>query len=174
MTHRMTHQRHRRGPDGHGRQRARRGAVGASILAMLGEQPMNGYELIGALEERSGGRWKPGPGSIYPALRRLEHRGYITATEADTDDKRRFELTDAGQQRLAEHQAAGNDTPWDDHGLGHHGELRRSLAELTGPARQIGRFGSTDQVDAAVAAVKATTATLYRILADGPATETDE
>ncbi len=167
MPHGTAHQHHRRGPDSHGRHRARRGAVGAAVLALLAEQPMHGYELISALEERSGGRWKPSPGSIYPALRRLEHRGFISSTE--TDGKRRFELTDAGRERLAEQERAGIDAPWDDHGLGGHGELRRAVAELTGPARQIGRFGSPDQVDAAVAAVKATTLSLYRLLADGPA-----
>jgi DNA-binding PadR family transcriptional regulator len=155
----------RRGPHGHGRQRARRGAVGAAILALLDERPMHGYELIAALEERSGGRWKPSPGSIYPALQRLEDRGFITA--AEDDDQRRFELTDDGRERLAEHRQAGNGEPWNEHGLGAHGELRRAMSELTGPARQIGRFGTPEQVAAAVAAVKATTATLYRILADG-------
>ena len=127
---------------------------------------MHGYELITALEERSGGRWKPSPGSIYPALRRLEHRGFIASTETD-DDKRRFELTDAGRQRLAEHQEAGDQAPWDDPGLRSHGELRRAVSELTGPARQIGRFGSPEQVTAAVAAVKTATASLYRVLSDG-------
>jgi DNA-binding PadR family transcriptional regulator len=129
---------------------------------------MHGYELISALEEKSGGRWKPSPGSIYPALRRLEHRGFITAVETDDDDhKRRFELTDLGRERVAEHRDAGNDAPWDEHGLGDHGELRRAIAELVGPARQIGRFGTPDQTTAAATAVKEATTKLYRILADG-------
>ena len=173
-----------RGPHGHGRQRARRGAVGAAILALLDERPMHGYELIGALEERSGGRWKPSPGSIYPALHRLEDRGFITASDRDGtndatgaaaghDAQRRYELTDDGRDRLAEHRLAGNAEPWNEHGLGSHGELRRAMSELTGPARQIGRFGSPDQIVAAVAAVKVATASLYRILAEGSTTPTE-
>ncbi len=143
------------------------------MLGLLAERPMHGYELITALEERSGGRWRPSPGSIYPALRRLEHRGFVTAT--DDGGKRRFELTEAGRERVAEHQRSGAEAPWDDHGLGRHGELRRAVAELTGPARQIGRFGSSDQIAAAVAAITDTTTTLYRILADGRAvTGTDD
>ncbi len=166
MTHGMKHEhRRRRAPDGHGRHRARRGAVGAAILGLLDEQPMHGYELITALEERSGGRWKPSAGSVYPALRRLEFHGLITSTE--DDGKRRFALTPTGRERLAEQQKAGHETPWDDHGLGSHGELRRAIAELTGPARQIGRFGTPEQMTTAVEAVKATTASLYRLLADG-------
>jgi DNA-binding PadR family transcriptional regulator len=142
------------------------------VLGLLAEQPMHGYELITALEERSGGRWKPSPGSIYPALRRLEHRGFIASTEID-GEKRRFELTDTGRQRLSEHQQAGDHKPWDDQALGGHGELRRAISELTGPARQIGRFGTSEQATDAIAAVKAATASLYRILADG-VTETDQ
>ena len=127
---------------------------------------MHGYELIHALEEKSGGRWNPSAGSIYPALRRLEHRGFIVSTESD-DDRRRFELTDLGRERVEEHRAAGHDAPWDDHGLGDHGDLRRAVAELMGPARQIGRFGTPEQSVRAVAVVKEATAGLYRILADG-------
>jgi DNA-binding PadR family transcriptional regulator len=172
MQQRMKLHQHRRGPDGHGRHRARRGAVGAAILAQLAEHPMHGYELINALDERSGGRWKPSPGSIYPALRRLEYRGFIRSTETESDDKRRFELTDAGRERLAEHERSGGPNPWDDPGMGAHGELRRAMSELSGPARQIGRFGSPEQIAAAVSAVTSTTAALYRILADGVADDT--
>ena len=162
---RGNHQHHNlRGPGGHGRHRARRGAVGAAILTLLDEQPMHGYELIGALEERSGGRWKPSAGSIYPALQRLEERGLIERADDAEDGKRRYQITDVGRERLAE-RAPDAPAPWDDESIGRHGELRRALAELVGPARQIGRFGSTEQVDAAAAAIKETTAKLYTILA---------
>ena len=163
----------RRDGSGHGRRRARRGAVGSAVLALLDERPMHGYEVITALEQRSGGRWKPSAGSIYPALRRLEHRGFVVSAESD-DGRHRFELTDAGRDRVAEHRAAGHDAPWHEHGLGHHGDLRRAVAELTGPARQIGRFGTAEQSARAVAAVKEATAALYRILADGPGEPDDD
>lgn len=165
---RRNHQHHLRGPKGHGRHRARRGAVGTAILTLLDEQPMHGYELIGALEERSGGRWKPSAGSIYPALQRLEDRGLISPVTGEADDgKRRFELTEAGRQRLAER---GDDAtpPWADEHVGRHGELRRAMAELSGPAKQIGRFGTTEQIDAATAAVQDATTRLYQILAEAP------
>lgn len=168
MTHRTRHSRHLRGPRGHGRHRARRGAVGAAVLTVLAEGPMHGYELITTLEERSGGRWKPSPGSIYPALHKLEHRGFITSEEAESGSKRRFELTTAGRERLAEIEESGAPPPWEMTDLGSHGELRRAVAELTGPARQIGRFGTAEQSASAVAAIKEATASLYRILADGP------
>ena len=60
---------------------------------------MNGYELITELETRSEGRWRPSPGAIYPALRKLEDRGSITSTEVG--GKLQFELTDRGRTMLA-------------------------------------------------------------------------
>ena len=133
---------------------------------------MNGYELMAELDDRSAGKWKPSSGSIYPALHRLEQRGLIAASAAAEGDKPRYELTNEGRQRLGEITAEADGTPpWEEE-VTHHGEIRGALAELVGPARQLGRFGSPDQIEAATAAIKATTASLYRILADGPETGT--
>ena len=44
---------------------------------------MHGYELITELEARSSGRWRPSPGSIYPALTRMEEQGLLRAEELD-------------------------------------------------------------------------------------------
>lgn len=133
---------------------------------------MHGYELITALEERSGGRWRPSPGSIYPALRKLEQRGLIEATEMDGDDtKQRYQLTDDGHRRVAEAADVGGPDPWERVAETGHGELRRAVSELAGPARQIGRFGTTAQATSAVDTIKHATAELYRILADGPAAD---
>ena len=52
----------RRGP------RVRRGDVRAAALALLAEEPRNGYQLIQEIAERSGGVWQPSPGSVYPCL----------------------------------------------------------------------------------------------------------
>src|SRR5688572_17446538 len=94
---------HGRGPGhhGHGGHRARRGAVGEAILTLLADRPMHGYELINELEERSGGRWRPSPGAIYPALGKMEHAGLITAKASPAGDKphgdkRVYSITDAG------------------------------------------------------------------------------
>src|SRR3954454_20389420 len=85
---------------GHHRQRARRGMVRGAILHLLQERPMHGYELITELEQPTGGRWKPSPGSIYPTLSALEDEGLVTGTEED--GKKRSELTDAGRAWLAD------------------------------------------------------------------------
>ena len=61
--------------------RARRGDVRAGILALLREQPRNGYQIMQELEQRSGGLWRPSPGSVYPALQLLEDEGLVRVEE---------------------------------------------------------------------------------------------
>lgn len=165
----------RRGHDarpGHGRHRARRGAIRSAVLTLLAERPMHGYELITELDERSSGRWRPSPGAMYPALARLEEHGLIASE--DDDGKRRFRLTDEGRARLAELvESQGDDSvaPWDDAGTGSRGELRHIVAELTGQARQIGRFGTSAQIDRAAGVLADAKRALYAILADDAAAD---
>src|SRR4051794_22557176 len=89
----------RRGPGGPRGPRARRGDVRSALLVLLAEEPRNGYGLMQAIEERSGGAWRPSPGSVYPTLQQLEDEGLIRTTEAD--GQRLFELTDAGREQVA-------------------------------------------------------------------------
>ena len=78
------------------RPRARRGDVRAAALALLAEQPMNGYQIIQEISERSGGVWRPSPGSVYPALQQLEDEGLIRAESAE-GGRRAYTLTDEGR-----------------------------------------------------------------------------
>src|SRR6185503_9728292 len=66
----------RRGP------RAKRGDIRAGILALLAEQPRNGYQIMQELEQRSRGAWRPSPGSVYPALQQLEDEGLVRVQES--------------------------------------------------------------------------------------------
>jgi DNA-binding PadR family transcriptional regulator len=68
------------------------------LLALLEKQPSHGYELIKALEERSGGFYSPSPGMIYPALTWLEEVGYASVTAEGT--KKLYSITDAGRAYL--------------------------------------------------------------------------
>jgi len=163
------HNHHGRG--GPHRQRARRGAVRNAVLTLLAERPMHGYELITELESRSGGRWRPSAGSIYPALTRMEQHGLLISEEVD--DKRMFTLTDSGREALAElrsSQGADAPPPWEESGHGGRGDLRRHVSELVGQARQIGRFGTPSQIEQAATVFEDAKRSLYAILAaDDPA-----
>jgi DNA-binding PadR family transcriptional regulator len=74
------------------------------ILALLAEQPRHGYELIKALEERSGGFYVPSPGVIYPALTYLEEIGHATV-EAE-GAKKLYRISQGGLDHLAANRAA--------------------------------------------------------------------
>ena len=54
-----------------------------ALLRLLAEEPRNGYQLMQTIEERSDGRWRPSPGSVYPTLAQLEDEGLIRSTERD-------------------------------------------------------------------------------------------
>lgn len=73
------------------------------ILAMLAEKPSHGYELIRALEERSGGFYSPSPGMIYPALTYLDEIGYATVAADGT--KKLYHITDEGRRYLDENRS---------------------------------------------------------------------
>ena len=74
------------------------------LLALLAERPSHGYELIKALEERSGGFYSPSPGMVYPALTWLEEVGYASVAAEGT--KKLYTITDAGRTYLAENRDA--------------------------------------------------------------------
>jgi DNA-binding PadR family transcriptional regulator len=63
---------------------------------------MHGYEMMKALEERSGGFYVASAGTIYPTLQLLEDRGLITSDQ--TEGKKVYRITDAGKAFLAEWQ----------------------------------------------------------------------
>jgi len=69
------------------------------ILQLLAEKPRHGYDIIKALEERSGGRYAPSPGTVYPTLTLLEEMGYAGAT-VEEGGKRVYAITDEGRAYL--------------------------------------------------------------------------
>src|SRR3954451_5849566 len=81
--------------------------VGPAVVALLLERPMHGYEMIQELESRTGGIWRPSPGSIYPTLQLLEDEGLIVAESSG--GRKAYTLTDAGR---AEAETAAQNPPW--------------------------------------------------------------
>ena len=104
------------------------------LLALLAERPSHGYELIKALEERSGGFYSPSPGMIYPALTWLEEMGY--ASVAAEGAKKLYSISDAGRAYLQENREAAD----------------AMLAQLEQIGRKMGRlrevFGGFDEEEA--------------------------
>ena len=141
----------------------RRGIIRDAILHLLAEQPMHGYQVMQELSERSGGRWHPSAGSIYPTLQQLEDEGLVTAE--DRDGRRTFSLTDAGQ---AAAKAVPADRPWSRHEGGN--DLGSLIRELNVAAIQVNRAGSPAARDEAGKVLTDARRALYRLLADDDAT----
>ncbi|BCM71597.1 MULTISPECIES: PadR family transcriptional regulator [Streptomyces] len=154
------------GPRGRGgpRGRARRGDVRASILALLKDRPMHGYEMIQEIAERSGGAWKPSPGSVYPTLQLLEDEGLIASRSEG--GKKLFALTDSG--RAAAEEVA--DAPWEEASRGVDwealGEIRQAGFGLMEAFGQVWKTGSKEQREKALAVINDARKKLYLILAD--------
>jgi DNA-binding PadR family transcriptional regulator len=165
------------GPFGFGRgggrgggRRARRGDVRGAALLLLEEQPRNGYQLMQEIEERSGGMWRPSPGSIYPALSQLEDEGLVRSDESA--GRRAFELTDEGRAYVDEHRESLG-LPWEDVG-GDVPEgvfqLRSLLMQLGMATMQVAQAGDEAQTAEARKVLEDARRALYRILAgDEPA-----
>ncbi|MEU6987401.1 PadR family transcriptional regulator [Streptomyces sp. NPDC046324] len=153
-----------RGRGGGGRGRARRGDVRASILTLLKDRPMHGYEMIQEIGERSGGAWKPSPGSVYPTLQLLEDEGLITSESEG--GKKLFTLTDAGRTEAE----SGPDAPWEEAGRGVDweavNEIRQAGFGLMEAFGQVWKTGSAEQRQKAVAVINEARKKLYLILAD--------
>jgi DNA-binding PadR family transcriptional regulator len=146
--------------------RARRGDVRAAALSLLAEQALNGYQIIQEISERSGGVWRPSPGSVYPALQQLEDEGLIRADAAD-GGRRAYQLTDEGRA-YAESHADELRAPWDDVAGGAGGpavEMRSLIGQLAMAAFQVVSVGSDAQVAQARQQLTDTRKALYRILA---------
>jgi DNA-binding PadR family transcriptional regulator len=55
----------------------RHGELPLVVLALLADQPMHGYEVMSELARLFGPRYRPSPGSVYPAMEALEAEGLI-------------------------------------------------------------------------------------------------
>jgi DNA-binding PadR family transcriptional regulator len=150
-------------PFGGGRGRRRRGDVRAAIVLLLAEEPRNGYQLMQEIEQRSGGRWRPSPGSVYPSLAQLEDEGLIRSTEIE--GAKLFEITDAGREHLAER--GEHAPPWEEEEDDHPAaSLKKLIGAIAQATMLVARGGSEEQIAKAVEVLKRARRELYRILAE--------
>jgi DNA-binding PadR family transcriptional regulator len=159
----------RRGP------RVRRGDVRSAILDVLrvaetSGEPVNGYQVIQQISERSDGAWRPSPGSVYPTIQQLHDEGLV-----ETDDERgrkTLALTDEGRQYVADHadELAAVWRPFEREAREEESSfagLKPEIGQVMGAVWQIVTSGSEAQQRAAIDVLVETRRKLYGILADG-------
>lgn len=152
-----------RGRRGGGR-RGKRGDVRAAILILLSERAMHGYEMIQEISERSGGLWRPSPGSVYPTLQLLVDEGLIVGTESE-GSKRLFELTDDGRTATEKVETP----PWEEIAEGvdpGQVSLHTALSQLMGAVAQSAHTASEEQQQRIVDIVNNARREVYNILGE--------
>jgi transcriptional regulator len=84
------------------------GTLDLLILKAIALEPQHGWAISERIHQISGDVLKVQQGSLYPALHRLERRGWIKASWDVSDNNRRakyYELTRAGRTALGEQEA---------------------------------------------------------------------
>ena len=80
-----------------------RGTLDMLILKTLTLQPMHGLGISRRIEQLTDGVFQVKPGSLFPALKRMEQEGWIEGAWSDSENNRRakyYRLTSAGKRRL--------------------------------------------------------------------------
>ena len=149
---------------GRGRRGARRGDVRAAVLALLLEQPMHGYELIQQIEQRSGGVWRPSPGSIYPTLQLLADEGLVSGDESG--GRRLFTLTDAGREEAQRHEGRSPFARERDESFEVAHRFRAELGQLGMAVWQVAQVGSEKQQAEILDVLAEARRRAYQLLAD--------
>jgi DNA-binding PadR family transcriptional regulator len=122
------------------------------------------------LAERSGGLWRPSPGSVYPVLQQLQDEGLVTVEDAE--GRKVFSITAAGR-KLIEDNPAEFAEPWSVAAPGPRQRVQTLFAGMTAlgaATQQVARLGTADQAERARVILDDARRALYRILAeDDPA-----
>ena len=80
-----------------------RGTLDLLLLRTLSWAPMHGLAALRSIEQRTLGELQIEEGALYPALHRLEHKGWLESEWGYTDGGRRarfYRLTTAGRRHL--------------------------------------------------------------------------
>jgi len=88
-----------------------RGTLEMLILKAVSLGPQHGYGVLLRIQEISNGTLEIQQGSLYPALYRLEHQGWIASEWGESENKRKakyYRLTAAGQRKLQSESAEWN------------------------------------------------------------------
>ncbi len=146
----------------------RRGDVRTAILALLAEQPMHGYQIIGQLGERSGGMWRPSAGSVYPTLQQLEDEGLVKGEEKE--GRKVYSLTEDGKNAAA--AGSKSRAPWDMPGSSDAVDLYGLFRPLGAAVAQVSQVGTPETIAQARTILIEARRALYRLLAEDDQPET--
>jgi transcriptional regulator len=81
------------------------GTLDVLILKALALEPMHGLGISRRVSQITGGTFDVKPGSLFPALHRMEEAGWLSAAWGESENKRRarfYRLTSAGKRQLKE------------------------------------------------------------------------
>lgn len=152
--------------------RVKRGDVRSAILDVLAAEAANGYQVIQQISERSGGAWKPSPGSVYPTVQQLEDEGLVEGREQD--GRRLLHLTDAGRAYVASHREeldatweAFHETDSERAAAAGSGDLMPVIGQVMGAVWQVMKVGTDQQRAEAAEVLGETRRRLYGLLAEG-------
>jgi DNA-binding PadR family transcriptional regulator len=159
------------------RSRVRRGDVRSAILDVLAQagEPINGYQVIQQIAERTEDAWKPSPGSVYPTIAQLADEGLVEDAPAG---RKTVQLTEAGRAHVAENAdeiaavwvAFDEDEVVDES----HADLRQVIKQTVGAIVQVATAGTPAQQAKAVEILADTRRKLYGLLAEGPDASEEE
>jgi PadR family transcriptional regulator, regulatory protein PadR len=79
------------------------GTLDMLVLKVLALAPLHGVGIADRIEQVTQGTFKVGPGSLFPALHRMEEKGWLRSSWSETAARRRarfYTLTAAGRRRL--------------------------------------------------------------------------
>ncbi|MGH7501785.1 MAG: PadR family transcriptional regulator [Longimicrobiales bacterium] len=88
------------------------GTLDLLILKALAAGDLHGLGVSRRIEEITGGTFEVGPGSLFPALHRLEEAGWLSPSWRPSENNRRakyYRLTRAGRRKLGQETAEWNE-----------------------------------------------------------------
>lgn len=81
------------------------GTLDVLILKVLTLEPMHGLGISRRISQVTGGTFQVKPGSLFPALHRMEEAGWLVSSWGESENSRRarfYQLTKAGRRQLKE------------------------------------------------------------------------
>jgi DNA-binding PadR family transcriptional regulator len=131
-------------------------------------EPVNGYQVIQQIADRTDGAWKPSPGSVYPTIAQLQDEGLV---EDAPTGRKAIQLTAEGRSYVSEHTEEMTEV-WapfaaeadDDEAV----NFKQVIGQTVGAIVQVATTGTPDQREKAIEILGDTRRRLYGLLAEGP------